>query len=82
MKKWIFCFCLFLPGCAGYFKPVNIAVPVVAPLPDFPVRPPLAIQSLKAGASCGEALTAAGSDINMLLRRESAAKEFLEKYKK
>jgi hypothetical protein len=82
MKKWIFCLCLFLGGCFGHTQPVHIAVPVDNPLPDFPTRPPLEIKTLKAGASCGEVLTAAGKDINMLLRRESAAKKFWEEYKK
>ena len=82
MKGLIFCACLFLGGCATSPQLVNVAVPVDIPLPAFPKRPPLAIQSLKTGASCGEALDAAGRDINMLLRREAAAKEFLMKYKK
>lgn len=82
MKRWIFCLCLFLGACASTPQMVNVAVPVDTPLPDFPDRPALAVESLKPGISCGEALTAAGQDINMLLRREEAAKEFLKKYRK
>jgi hypothetical protein len=81
MKTIIIAVCLILSACGTVCTPVNIPVPVMVDLPDFPPRPELQIKSLKEGVTADQVLAACGADINMLLGREAQWQEFLLKYK-